>query len=926
MPQFPAGTVIFLFTDIERSTSLWERDAAATRTIVERYLAIVGQNVEINGGVHFKTIGDGTQSAFPTAPRGLAAALAAQHALLTERWPNPAARPKVRMALHAGVAEPLNGDYLAPCLNRLSRLLDAAHGEQILLSQTVAGLAAEELPADVTLAVLGEHRLRDILQPEEVFQLRHPALPADFPPLNTPGQLPHNLPVHPTPFLGRESEVDEAEALLLRPGVRLVTLTGPGGVGKTRLGLRVAAEALESFPDGVFLVDLARQTDPALVPSATAAALGLREQPGQTLAETLASHLHDRRILLVFDNFEHVLPAATLIADLIASSPALTVLATSRARLGLQAEHEYRVETLPVPDLAALPPLEELAHYDAIALFVSRAKALRSEFALTAENAAAVAAICARVDGLPLAIELAAARVKLLSPQALLVRLDDRLETLTGGARDLPARQRTVRDTIAWSHSLLTPDEATLFRRLTVFVGGWTLDGAEAVGAVAPSALGDVLSAMAGLVDQSLVDEQPHRDALADQPRYALLEMVREYAGEQLAASGEIERVRQAFEGFLIRLAENAEVGLMGPEQHLWLDRLDGEHANIRAALAGALERMDGATALCLAPRLWEFWRIRGYPAEGSSWLQRALAVADTATPDQCAAAEYGLGKLAIDLADYEAAERHFRASADLWQSLGDRGALADAKNALAIVKLNVGAFSEAQALGEEALTISRELGDARGTATALYNLGMLAREDGYIDRASELLDEALALWRTLGDPKWIALATGALAVTQRRAGASDRALALLAESDEIYKRQNDLFGLAVNASERGLLEQDAGKTDRAMALHADALEYFESARSALGVIESIEWIGVTLASDGAAVPALHLLGAAAAARKARGLPPMESEAPFIDAGLKSALLGAGSEAEKALALGTTLTLEQARDKALAIARPRSTS
>src|SRR5215204_1127426 len=400
MAQFPAGTVTFLFTDIEQSTKGWERDAAVARVVVERHLALIRQSVETHDGVHFKTIGDATQSAFATAPRGIAAALDAQRALLDEAWPSAEQRPRVRMALHAGTAEPQDGDYLAACLNRLARLLDAAHGEQILLSNTVAGLASDALPEAVTLEALGEHRLRDILQPEEIFQLCHPALREDFPPLNTPGHLPHNLPAHPTSFLGRERELEEITVLLLRPEQRLVTLTGPGGVGKTRLGMRVAAEALESFHDGVFLVDLARLTDSDLVPSATATALGLREQPGQTLTQTLADYLRERRVLLLFDNFEHVLPAATLIADLLSSARGLKVLTTSRARLGLQAEHEYRIEPLPVPNQESLPPLEELSGYDAIELFTTRAQALRPNFTLTHGNSRAVAEIVCQVDGL----------------------------------------------------------------------------------------------------------------------------------------------------------------------------------------------------------------------------------------------------------------------------------------------------------------------------------------------------------------------------------------------------------------------------------------------------------------------------------------------------------------------------------------------
>src|SRR5215213_7186839 len=594
MPQFPAGTVTFLFTDIEQSTKGWERDAAAARIAVERHLALIHQGVEAHGGVHFKTIGDATQSAFATAPQGVAAALATQRALIDEPWPSAEQRPRVRMALHAGTAEPRDGDYLAACLNRLARLLDAAHGEQILLSSTVAGLAGDALPESVTLKTLGEFRLRDILQPEEIFQLCHPSLRADFPPLNTPGHLPHNLPTHPTPFLGREREIEEVVDLLLQPGVRLVTLSGPGGVGKTRLGTRVAAEALESFADGVFMVDLARLTDPDLVPSATATALGLREQPGQSLEQTLAEYLRERQLLLLFDNFEHVLPAATLVAELLAAAPGVKVLVTSRARLGLQAEHEYRVEPLPIPDQEALPPVAELSSFDAIALFTSRAQALRPGFTLTEENAPVVAEIVCQLDGLPLAIELAAARVKLLSPAALRDRLSRRLSTLTGGARDLPARQRTLRDTIAWSHDLLLPPEKILFRRLSVFVGGWTLEAAEAISAVDAGEMVDVFQGMASLIDQSLVDERPTSDAFADEPRYGMLETIREFASEQLAASEEIIQIERAFEEFLIARAEAAEEGLKGPDQRLWLDRLEAEHDNLRAALGRALERKDG--------------------------------------------------------------------------------------------------------------------------------------------------------------------------------------------------------------------------------------------------------------------------------------------------------------------------------------------
>jgi predicted ATPase/class 3 adenylate cyclase len=913
MAEYPAGTVTFLFTDVEKSTSLWERDSRTARAIVEHYLAIVHQAVETNGGVHFKTIGDGTQSAFSTAADGLAAALAAQQALLEGPWPDAATRPKVRMALHAGAAEPHDGDYLAPCLNRLARLLEAAHGEQILLSQTIAGLAGDDLPAQVTLASLGEFRLRDILQPEEVFQLRHPALRAEFPPLNAPGDVPHNLPTHPTPFLGREREVEELIALLLRPEVRLVTLTGSGGVGKTRLALRVAAESLESFSDGVFVIDLAALSDHTLVPSATATALGLHEQPGQTMAETLAAHLRDRHVLLLFDNFEHLLAAATLVSDLIAAAPHMKVLATSRSRLGLQAEHEYGVETLPVPDLTSLPPLAELQQYDAIALFVARARALRSDFALTAENAAAVAAICARVDGLPLAIELAAARVKLLPPRALLDRLEDRLATLTGGARDLPARQRTVRATIAWSYGLLTPEETTLFRRLSVFVGGWTLAGAEAIAAVeAPESI-DALSALSGLVDQNLVDERPRSPA--DQPRYGMLETIREFASEQLVESGESDAIERAFEAFLIDLATAAETELQGSAQPLWLDRLEADHDNMRAALRTILERGDGAMALRLASRLWRFWKWRGHPNEGRSWLERSLAAAGGTNFSGRPAAEYGLGELSMEIPDLEAAAMHYKASLELSEQQRDRLGIAIALNGLLIVAVNRYDYTEARELGERALRLRRELGDERGVAVALSGLAMVAREEGDLERAANMYEASLALWRRRDEPIWLAATLQALGITRRMTGDQQAARTLLGESQALQERLGDHFGLGVTAIECGHLARQEGDFPSAATEYTTALRQFTSVGANLGAVEALEWLAATAVDRGEAAQALRFFGATEAARRALSLPPpAASDAPILTEKQKQAALAAGMDRA---ADGQALSLDKATAEAL---------
>jgi predicted ATPase/class 3 adenylate cyclase len=921
MRDLPRGTVTFLFTDIEGSTALWERDRIAMAAGVARHLALLNAAIDGLGGVHFKTVGDGLQAAFPTAPQAVTAAVVGQRALLAEDW-GEIGPLRVRMALHAGEAAPdARGDYLAAPLNRLARILDAAHGGQVLLSDAVAGLVRDALPEGVTLQALGEYRLRDILDPEKIFQLHHPELPATFPPLNTPGHLPHNLPIHPTPFLGREREVEEISNLLLRPDVRLVTLTGPGGVGKTRLGMRVAGEALESFPDGAFMVDLARQADPDLVPTATATALGLREQPGQSMAGMLGDYLRDRRTLLLFDNFEHLLPAATLVADLLAAAPGLKVLAASRARLGLQAEHEYQVETLPVPDPGASLPLDKLMTYDAVALFVSRAQALRSDFSLTAANAKAISAIVCQLDGLPLAIELAAARSKLLTPEALLARLRSRL-ALTGGARDLPARQRTLRDTIAWSHDLLTPGERVLFRRLSVFVGGWTLEGAEAIGTVAAEGTIDPIEVLAGLVDQSLVDALPLPTAAAGEPRYVMLETIREFATEQLAASGEAELVERAFEEFLIAHAEAAEEGLQSPDQRLWLDRLGAEHDNLRAAMSRALERGDGTTALRISLRLWKFWWIHGYPREGRDWLERTLALAGSVDAAGRATAEFALGKLSLDLSDYEMAAAHFQRSLEARRQHRDVRGEAEVLSELAMIALNRHANDEARVLGEDALKIARVSGDHRGAATALRILGMNAREQGAYARAIGLLEESLALGRALGDAAGTARIASQLGITHRLAGNPEQAQHFLATSRELHTTLGDRFALAVIASDLGHLAFDAGDVDRAIALYAEALRHFDSVGNPEGLVEAIEWLAVTAAAQGDVVPALRLFGAGAAAREALHLPPrFESDEQRVATGLSQATRAAGANAMAALAEGRTLSLERARDEALELAR-----
>jgi predicted ATPase/class 3 adenylate cyclase len=547
----PTGTVTFLLTDIEGSTHLWEQHPEAMAAALARHDALAAALIQTHGGTLVKHRGEGDSlfAVFARVGDAVAAAAELQRALGAEAWPNTIPL-RVRIALHTGDALLRDGDYFGPAVNRCARLRAAAHGGQVLLSAATQELVREQLPEGVHLRDLGECRLRDLTRPEQVFQLLAPYLPGDFPSLRTLDARPNNLPLQPTPLLGRERETAAVQGLLRRLDLRLVTLTGPGGTGKTRLGLQVAANLLDDFPDGVFFVDLAPIRDPDLVLSTIAQVLGVQESGGQPLLEALKAYLREKQILLLLDNFEQVIAAAPTVGELLSTCRGLKVLVTSREALRLRGEQEFPVPPLPVPDPKHLPPVEALCDYASVALFVQRAASARPDFGLTPENAAAVAEICQRLDGLPLAIELAAARVKLFGAEALLARLGSRLKVLTGGARDLPARQQTLRNTITWSYDLLEANEQRLFRRLSVFGGGWTVDAVEAV-CNAEGDLGlDVLDGIVSLAERSLL-QQLGEDAEGE-PRFAMLETLREFGLECLESSGEAQAIRQRHANFFL--------------------------------------------------------------------------------------------------------------------------------------------------------------------------------------------------------------------------------------------------------------------------------------------------------------------------------------------------------------------------------------
>ncbi|HET7516960.1 MAG TPA: AAA family ATPase, partial [Actinomycetes bacterium] len=738
------------------------------------------------------------------------AAVAAQRGLAAHDW-SPGPPVRVRMGVHTGEGVLGGDDYAGIDVHRAARIADAAHGGQVLLSDATRGLVQHTLDAGASLRDLGTHRLRGIDEPERLHQLVVEGLPSGFPPPRTLDARPSNLPLQLTSFVGREAEIAEVEQLLGQ--TRLLTLTGPGGSGKSRLALRVAGELLTRFRDGSCFVDLSPVVDPALVPAAVANALGVPEAAGRPILDEVKEHLRNRELLQVIDNFEQVAEAGPVIEELLGAAPRLRTMVTSRVVLSLRGEQEY-----PVPALGAV---------EAVNLFTERATAANPRFALTEGNAPVVAEITARLDGLPLAIELAATRTKVLTPTEILSRLRRRLALLTSGPRSLPERQRTLRAAIAWSYDLLDPVERRLFARLSVFTGGWALASAEAV--CDPEELGlDALDGLASLVDKSLIrrSEPPGRPS-----RFSMLETIREFGLEQLEAGGDLELVQRRHGEHFLGLAAEAEPHLVADDQGVWLDRCQEEHANIRAALRWAIDQGEADAAQAAAGALWRFWQQRGHLAEGRRWLAEALAMpSGQAATAARAKALTGAGGIA-------------------WWS--DQAA--------------------AHSFYDEALAIERELGDPARLAEALYNEAFAVAATHDLDGAARLLDESLALFRQVGDEHGVVRVLGMLVVPDAAAGAWDKVVAGMEEVVAIWRRLGDRLSLAFGLIWLAFALGRAGRRDEARATALEALALFREADNATGIALAFLDLAFLLTWEGRHTDALRMAGVAERTREEAG-------------------------------------------------------
>ncbi|MFI5261075.1 MAG: adenylate/guanylate cyclase domain-containing protein [Candidatus Limnocylindrales bacterium] len=879
--NLPTGTVTFLFTDIEGSTRLVERlGTAGYSPLLEAHQAIVRAVLAETDGVEIKTEGDSFFVVFRSARAAVEAAATIQRELAAHTWP-PDAAVRVRMGLHTGegvIAR--DTDYVGLDVHRAARIASAGHGGQVLISETTHALVTTDLPDGVTSRDLGEHRLKDLSRPERIRQLVIAGLPDHFPPLKTLDATPNNLPVLLTSFVGREQVLAEARRLL--EGARLLTLTGPGGTGKTRLSLQLAAEAADRFPDGVYFVALEPISDPALVPSTIALAVGVQDVGGSSLEERLREYLRSRRVLLVLDNMEQVTGSAAFLGELLQAAPELTCIVTSRAALHVYGEQEYPVPTLGVPDPSHLPPLDELAGYDAIALFVERARAARPEFQLTTDNAAAVAGIAARRDGLPLALELAAARVKILTPDGILGRLAGRLDLLGGGARDLPARQQTLRGAIAWSYDLLEPPARRLFATIAVFVGGFQLEAAEAVCAADSAADGslDVLDGLATLIDQSLL--RTTSEATAE--RFEMLETIRAYGLERLVEEGRAEDVRRRHAEYFAAFAEKAMPHLTGGERARWLDGVQRDHDNLRAAIGFAVETGDAHLGMRLLWAMWRFWQSRAYLQEGAARAAAVLAMpTDELTTELRARALEAAGGLAY------------------WRGLQD----------------------EARAAYDAALVIARQLGDQHLIADELYNAAFMRTvqtgegDVAGVNQGVVMLREAMAMYEATGDRAGAANALWGIGTAQYFQEDWSAAFETFAAAHELIRAMDDGFMLGWVLHMLGSTEVRLGSLAPADEHIRGALVRMQQAGETTGIVMVLDDFADLAAARGNVQRALRLIGAARAledvtdARLAATTQELMRRDRYRD-------VLAADDAERCLAEGRAMDLERAVAYALA--------
>ena len=916
----PSGTVTFLFTDIEGSTKLAQQFPDAMAALLARHNEILNQAIRQHNGFVFQIVGDSFSAAFHSASDALHAALKTQRLLHEEAW-SPASI-KVRMGIHTGAAqleavskEPRYSGYATLALTH--RILTAGHGGQILLSQTVHALTRDKLPAQAQFIDMGERYLKDVVRPEHLYQLMVPDLPSEFAPLNTMESFHHNLPAQLSSFIGRGKEMDEIKKFIAAN--RIVTLTGSGGAGKTRLSLQVGAECLPQFSDGVWFVELAPVADPMLLPQTLLSIFNLREDSQRTTLEVLINYLRPKTALLMLDNCEHLIAAcAQLSADLLRACPKLQLLASSREALGIAGEVPYRVPSLAAPDPDHLPPLEKLSEVDSIRLFMERASTARPDFKLTKDNASFVAQICFRLDGIPLAIELAAARVRMLAPEQIAVRLDDCFRLLTGGSRTALPRQQTLRALIDWSYSLLSEPEKTLFRRLAVFVGGWTLEAAESVCGEEIDGV-DVLDLLTRLVDKSLV----HIEESTGEIRYRRLETIRQYSREKFFETGEVETIRDCHLAFYVKYAESADEHMRGRRRVEWTHRVTAEQDNLRTAMEWGLVR-NPESALRIAANLSIFWTAGGFSAEGFRWIQQATIacreqIDKQIQPTLHAKALTGLAYLYISFGDNINGKRAAEESVAIYRQSQDKIGLAYALVILANPLEFLGERLQAEAALMESVAIARSEKNTFVLASALSGLTrvtLVLHSDA--DAAERYADEAIRASRAAGMEWTTAVAHEMMGIIAARRKNHDEARTLFEKAFHEYQEIGARFNVILVKSSLAHMERELGNYVIAQNLYRETIVAFRDVAQTGAVAHQLECFGFIALAQDHSKRALQLFAAANALREKGSTPMNPDEQVYFDvqlSGLREKL--DSKRYESIWSTGRNLSMEQAIQMAL---------
>lgn len=830
-----AATITLVFSDIEGSTRLLQKLGDAYADLLERHNSILRATVAECGGREIDAAGDGFFLAFTTARDAVAAAVLVQQRLSANEWPQGVTL-RVRLGLHTGEPSVGGGGYVGLDVHRAARICSAASGGQILLSASTHALVKGDLPEGVTLRDLGTHRLKDLHHAERLYQLDIAGLESVFAPVGGIAQGVRNVLQEPTQLVGRTREVAEIRQLLDRPDVRAVTLTGPGGTGKTRLALAVALAAADSFENGAWFVSLASIRESSLVGPTIARALDITERPDRTVLDCISTALASRETLLVLDNFEQVTGAAPLIADLLGACPKLEIIVTSRGALRIRSEYEYPVPPLSLPERREWTDASVLSSSPAVALFVERARAVRPDFELTNHNAPAIAEICSRLDGLPLALELAAARVRVFSADALLSRLGRGLDVLKGGARDMPERHQALRRTIAWSHDLLSSAEQKLFRRIGVFNGGFSLEAAEHVAAAAGALAMDTLDGVESLVDRGLLRRD--RD-VADEARFTMLETIREFALEQLTASDEESAARQAHADYFSSFAEHAGAQLAGTTMALWLDRLEADHANLRDVLTWTETTGNVETAERLAGSIWRFMIIRGHMRDGRDFMERVYHMGGDPSPTRGHLLD-GYATMCHELGNFRMARRLLEESLTVWRTLEDESGIARATTGLAWVAIMAGDLETGLELSSEALNLYRTLDNEAGITLALHQIGWVYASQGRTRLAIDTTEEVLRRRVALGDRRAIAFTRTNLASSLIQAGEYERAETLLDEAFVTLTMLGDNQISAWNLLQQALLARMQGDSGRAAELMQESLVRWRETGNVYGLARAL--------------------------------------------------------------------------------------